>query len=193
MIARSLISERRGQPKWNSTNIAGLPGKNRETRARELLTHISMLRLCLGLVGACLLIQPVPAREPGFRTELIGSTAPGVTAKSSAQLDLSEMGALVLRSGPDQIRIPYAKVNTLEYGQNVSRRFVAAVLISPVLLLSKSRKHFVTIGYTDNEDKQQALVFRVNKGDIRSLLAELEARTGRRVEYQDNDARKSGQ
>jgi hypothetical protein len=151
-----------------------------------------MYRLSVGLLGGFLLIQSLPAREPGFQTELIGSTLPGVTAKSSAQLDLTEMGALILRSGREEVRIPYAKVNTLEYGQNVSRRFVAAVLISPVLLLSKSRKHFVTIGYTDTEEKQQALVFRVGKGDIRPLLASLEARTGRRVEYQDNDARKGG-
>jgi hypothetical protein len=80
----------------------------------------------------------------------------------------------------------------VEYGQTVSRRIAEAVLISPLLLLSKSRKHFVTIGYVDEEGKQQALVFRVQKGDIRSVLASLEARTGRRNEYQDNEARKAG-
>jgi hypothetical protein len=152
-----------------------------------------MLRLFLGLVGGLMLIQSAPAAQPGFPAQLIGSTIPGVSQKSSAQIDLTEMGALVLRSSREVIRIPYAKVNTLEYGQSVSRRYVAAVLISPMLLLSKSHKHFVTIGYTDREDKQQALVFRVGKGEIRPLLATLEARTGRRVEYQDNDARKSGQ
>jgi hypothetical protein len=36
-------------------------------------------------------------------------------------------------------------------------------------------------------------VFRVGKGDIRPVLAALEARTGRRVEYQDDNARKNGQ
>jgi len=36
-------------------------------------------------------------------------------------------------------------------------------------------------------------VFRIEKGDIRSVLAGLEARSGRRVEYQDDDARKAGQ
>ena len=48
------------------------------------------------------------------------------------------------------------------------------------------------MGYVDPEGKQQALVFRVSKGDIRVLLGSLEARTGRRVEYQDEEARKSG-
>jgi hypothetical protein len=74
----------------------------------------------------------------------------------------------------------------------VSRRYAEAILLSPVFLLSKSRKHFVTVGYADADGKQQALVFRVEKGDIRSVLAALEARTGRRVEYQDQEARKAG-
>ncbi|HLI85847.1 MAG TPA: hypothetical protein VKV17_18180 [Bryobacteraceae bacterium] len=152
-----------------------------------------MFRLCLGLVGTMLLTGAAPAAEPGFHTELVGSTIPGITARNSAQIDLSEMGALVLRSGREEVRIPYLRIEALEYGQNVSRRYVAAVLISPALLLAKSRKHFVTIEYKDNEDKQQALVFRVNKGDVRPLLASLEARTGRRVDYQDDDARRSGQ
>jgi hypothetical protein len=36
------------------------------------------------------------------------------------------------------------------------------------------------------------MVFKVSKQDIRTVLVILEARTGRRVEFQDEDARKSG-
>ena len=44
----------------------------------------------------------------------------------------------------------------------------------------------------DGDGHQQAVVLEVNKGDIRQLLVSLEARTGRRVEYQDDEARKAG-
>jgi hypothetical protein len=132
------------------------------------------------------------AGQPGFRAQFVGGTLAGIDAKSKARLDLSGAETLVLRSGKAESRIDYRKINTVEYGQNVSRRYAAAVLISPVLLLSKSRKHFVTVGYVDEAGRQQALVFRVDKGDIRSVLASLEARTGRRVEYQDDEARKAG-
>ena len=152
-----------------------------------------MLRVCLGLLSGLLLTHTLPAGEPGFRAELIGGTLPELAAKSNAEVNLGNVNALILRTGHEEVVIPYGKINSLEYGQNVSRRYVAAVLISPVFLLSKSRKHFVTVGYTDNESRQQALVFRVSKGDIRSVLASLEARTGRRVEYQDDNARKNGQ
>lgn len=132
------------------------------------------------------------AAEPGVKVRLAGSTVPAITSKSNLRLDLTGGDALVVRYGASELAIAYRKINTLEYGQNVSRRYAAAVLISPMLLLSKSRKHFVTIGYVDQEGNQQALVIRVDKGDIRSLLTGLEARTGRRIEYQDNEARKAG-
>jgi hypothetical protein len=74
----------------------------------------------------------------------------------------------------------------------VSRRYAEAVLLSPVFLLSKTRKHYLTVEFTDDRGKQQAMVFLVSKNDVRSLLVILEAKSGRRVEYQDDDARRSG-
>jgi hypothetical protein len=130
------------------------------------------------------------AAGPGVKTQFIGGTVAGVKPKSDARLDLTGADSLSFACGSVEFRIDYRKINTLEYGQNVSRRYAAAILISPVLLLSKSRRHYVTIGYLDPAGAQQALVLRVDKGDIRTVLASLEARTGRRVEYQDDEARK---
>lgn len=132
------------------------------------------------------------AAQPGVHAEFIGGTLAGIHPKSSARLDLSDPETLLLRCSAGEIRVPYARINTVEYGQTVSRRYAAAVVISPVLLLSKSRRHFVTLGYTDAEEKQQAMVVRIEKGDIRAVLTALEARTGRRIEYQDDEARKTG-
>jgi hypothetical protein len=146
-----------------------------------------MSRICLLLLAAS-----AAAAQPGVRAQFIGGTLTGVSPKSNLRLDLSDSEMLVLHGAGGPLRIPYQKINTLEYGQNVSRRYAAAVLISPILLLSKSRKHFLTLGYVDSGETQQAIVFRIQKGDIRSILSALEARTGRRVEYQDDEARKSG-
>jgi hypothetical protein len=59
-------------------------------------------------------------------------------------------------------------------------------------LFSKKRRHFLTVGYTDENDKQQAAVFELGKGTVRVTLAQLEARTGRKVDYEDDEARNSG-
>ncbi|MEP6961160.1 MAG: hypothetical protein ABI995_03730, partial [Acidobacteriota bacterium] len=82
--------------------------------------------------------------------------------------------------------------NLIEYGQQVDRRLALALVISPIFLLSKSRRHFLTIGYADENGAQQAMVFRVDKNSIRAVLVALEARTGRKIEYQDPEARKAG-
>jgi hypothetical protein len=144
--------------------------------------------LMYGLILAC----PAAAAEPGFKAEFVGGTLAGLKAKSSARLDLTSGDAMVFRCTGRTLSIAYPKIEALEYGQHVSRRYAAA-LISPVLLLSKSRQHFITVGYTDADGKHQALVFRLGKSDIRGALASLEARSGRRVEFQDDEARKAGQ
>ena len=38
---------------------------------------------------------------------------------------------LVLEASKVNLRVPYRRIETLEYGQHVSRRYAAAVLISP--------------------------------------------------------------
>ena len=134
----------------------------------------------------------VLAAQPGAKTQFVGGTPPGIDPKATTRLDLTGADDLVFRSRSGEVRVAFQRVDTLEYGQNVSRRYAAAILISPILLFSKTRKHYVTMGYLDAQGKQQVLVFRVEKGDIRSVLASLQARTGRRVEYQDDDARKAG-
>jgi hypothetical protein len=146
---------------------------------------IRSLLLCVLLAGAL-------AAQPGAKTQFVGGTPPGIDPKATARLDLTGADDMVFRSKSGDVRVAFQRVNTLEYGQNVSRRYAAALLVSPILLLSKTRKHYITLGYTDVEGKQQVLVFQVDKRDIRTVLAGLQARTGRRVEYQDDDARKAG-
>ena len=132
------------------------------------------------------------AGDPGGRAQYVGGTVAGLLSKSEGNINTTDEEVLLFRTKQASVRIPYSQINTLEYGQRVNRRYVEAILISPLLLLAKKRKHFLTVGYADDEGKQQALVFRVDKNGIRAILASLEARTGQRVQYQDEEARKVG-
>ena len=129
--------------------------------------------------------------EGQTRFEYVGGTASQLTAGAQGSLAIADDRYLALYSGKWQMRISYDRVNLVEYGQQVDRRLALALVISPVFLLSKSRKHFLTIGYTGDDGKQQALVFRVDKNGIRPTLAGLEARTGLKIQYQDEQARKA--
>jgi hypothetical protein len=115
-----------------------------------------------------------------------------VTTGTDGALQTTDSGILRLGVRRQSIEVPYERINLLEYGQNASRRVLMAAIVSPLFLLTKSRKHYLTIGFRDPDGKQQAMVFRVAKGDVRALLASLEARTGLRVQFQDDEARKAG-
>lgn len=124
--------------------------------------------------------------------DYIGGTTASVKAGESGRIELTDERFFAFYGGKGQMRVPYERVNLLEYGQQVDRRLALAVVISPVFLLSKSRRHFLTVGYTDDRGMQQAMVFRVDKNSIRAALVALEARTGLNVQYQDQEARKAG-
>ncbi|MBV8842081.1 MAG: hypothetical protein JO307_04645 [Bryobacterales bacterium] len=126
------------------------------------------------------------------KAEYVGGTAPQIRIGAEGSIQVDDDRYFAFYSRKAQVRVDYEHINLIEYGQQVSRRIAIAAIISPLFMLSKSRKHFLTIGYMGDDGKQQALVFRVDKNDIRATLVSLEARTGLKVEYQDPEARKAG-
>jgi hypothetical protein len=145
----------------------------------------------LAFALAVVLASETLAAERGDRVEYVGGTIPGLR-KSGGFIDLTGTQCFRFEAGPAKLEVPYDSINLLEYGQNVNRRYLLAVAVSPLLLLSKKRKHFLTVGYTDDQGRQQALVFQVDKSHIRQAIVSLEAKTGRKVAYQDPEARKAG-
>lgn len=135
---------------------------------------------------------PLRAAGHGYAAQYVGGTISAFEKTSNGDLETTGETHLVFRTKRHRVLVPYERVNLLEYGQKVDRRYMMAVLISPVLLLSKKRQHFLSVGYTDEAGNQQALVLRVEKDKIRAALVSLEVRTGRKVQYQDEEARKAG-
>lgn len=128
----------------------------------------------------------------GTHADYLGGTRPDIPGNSSGEIRTTDQVFFIFVSKHVQVKVPYDRINLLEYGQKVSRRYVEAVLISPVLMLAKKRQHFLTVGFQDDDGQQQAMVFRVEKNGIRLALVALEARTGQRVQYQDEEARIAG-
>jgi hypothetical protein len=128
----------------------------------------------------------------GSHAEYVGGTRADIPAKDSGDIEVSDNIYFVFASKHTQVKIPFERINLLEYGQKVDRRYLAAVVISPLFMLAKKREHFLTVGFQDDGGQQQAMVFRVDKNDIRLALVTLEARTGQAVQYQDDEARMAG-
>jgi len=132
------------------------------------------------------------AADSGDHVQYVGGTISALPTRTDGFINTHGEDLFLFQTKGVTVQIPYDKINVLEYGQRVSRRYAEAVLLSPVFLLSKTRKHYLTVEFTDDRGKQQAMVFLVGKNDVRSLLVILEAKSGRRIEYQDDDARRSG-
>ena len=125
-------------------------------------------------------------------TVYVGGTVSSIKQDTEGKSSTSDDKVFTFQYKGGRLAIPYDRVNSLEYGQKAGRRVGVAIMVSPIALLSKKRKHFVTLSYLDESDKQQAAVFELGKDVVRVTLATLEARTGRKIEYQDEEARKSG-
>jgi len=122
----------------------------------------------------------------------IGGTLTTLTEGQGGNVDTTDQIFFAFYSHKTSLRIAYDRINLVEYGQKVDRRYLSAALISPLLILAKKKTHFLTVGFADEQGRQQAMIFRVEKGSIRTLLVCLEARTGIKVQFQDEEARKAG-
>ena len=126
------------------------------------------------------------------KTAYIGGAENQIKDGTEGESSAKDERAFIFQYKGGKLEIPYDQVDDLEYGQKAGRRLGLALTISPWLLLSHKRKHFLTVGWKDAQDKQHAAVFELGKSVVRTTIATLEARTGKKVEYQDDEARKSG-
>jgi hypothetical protein len=158
-----------------------------------------MRRRAVALLVALLLLTETLAWA-GLGTHdamYVGGTVAALKERTEGKAVIGEKTFVFQQKG-SQWELPYDRINSLEYGQKAGRRVGAAIglaLINPVgmlMLFSKKRRHFLTIGYLDENKKQQAAVFELGKSTIRPTLRDLEAKTGQKVDFEDEQARKSG-
>ncbi|GAB4407347.1 MAG: hypothetical protein OHK0021_18430 [Bryobacter sp.] len=138
-----------------------------------------------------LLISLVLANAASNSVTYIGGTSEAFRAGEEYRLELNQANQLRLGQKAKTLEIPYTQISSLEYGQKVDRRYLEAILVSPLFLLSKKRAHYLTIHYKDEKGVDQAMVLKIPSSSVRPTLASLEARTGLRVKVQDDEARKA--
>jgi hypothetical protein len=152
------------------------------------------MKRSMSLVLVCLfLVKLVAFAGLGSdKTAYVGGTENQIKDGAEGASSAKDEKNFVFEYKDGKLAIPYDQVNDLEYGQKAGRRVGLAIVVNPLLLFSKKRKHFLTVGWKDEQGKQHAAVFELGKSIIRTTIATLEARTGKKVDYQDDEARKSG-
>jgi MGT family glycosyltransferase len=169
------------------------------TSPKSPISRISLIAVAV-LVA---LVSHVYALDKCKAAYVGGTLAQFQYAKNRAEgrLDFSEASHFLFttdRNSTEEhgVRIAYANVEDLQFGQKVSRRLVttigAAALAGPIALLTRSasRRHYLTITFLDEERRNQVVILELGKEIVRSTLSTLEARSGKQIEYQDEKARK---
>lgn len=126
----------------------------------------------------------------GEDVQYIGGTMTQIPDGTKGNLITSDAKVMKFESDKGNFEIPYQGITSVEYGQKAGRRIGVAIAISPWILLSKKRKHFLTLGYKDPQEKQQGVVLELPKGTPRSIIAIIEARSGVKCEYESEEAKK---
>jgi hypothetical protein len=120
--------------------------------------------------------------------ELFGGTSTGQKKAGG-----STKGALVFdrekkiiefeaNKGGEVVSIPYAQVKSLLCEQASKPRYTEAVLISPMFLLTHSKKHYLTIQYTDANRAGQFAIVLLDKKNAKRAVAAAQAETGKNVD-----------
>ena len=127
--------------------------------------------------------------EPGLPLKYVGGTFTPCALNSNARLYLPGSG-LILRCNAHEVKVGYDKITLVRYSQTLRLSWTDIAVPEHLLLQNRSHRHFVTIEYTAAEGAKQGLILLVAQGNVRGLLADLRARTGRPVEFEDRDPRK---
>jgi hypothetical protein len=86
------------------------------------------------------------------------------------------------KGGEPVVSIPYAQIKSLLYEQTSKPRYTEAVLISPMFLLAHSKKHYLTIQYSDSSGTGQYAIVHLDKKNAQEAIAAVTAETGKEVE-----------
>ena len=93
-------------------------------------------------------------------------------------IDVQDAALVATIGGKDGkiVEIPYAGITAMEYERSAHRRWKTAVLLSPLFLLSKGKKHWFALIQDDEET-----VFQLSKSNYGEVLNAIESKTGQKV------------
>ena len=161
------------------------------------------MRKLLSLLLSILLLNPVALAGVGSQqAKYSGGTTDAPPLDATGFLDTTREDALVFtyKGGKNakmgkfsggSTTVPYREITRLVYGEQKHLRVGQTIALSALagvggllLLLSKSRTHFVTIEFKDEKEKPQVENYEVGKDAVRSIMSALELRTGKKFDIE---------
>ncbi len=152
---------------------------------KKILTVLSALLL------ACLISQGKEKQNDSSKfdhSEYMQATAAGQkkaapAVKGTLTFDAEKKSVDFLdQKGDPAFSVKYDSIKSILYEKTSTPRYAEALLISPLFIFSHSKKHFLTIQYTDTTGAGQFVIVHLDKKNAREAVALAEAQTGKRVE-----------
>ena len=132
------------------------------------------------------------ASDGGYKVTYDGGSVSNMKAGNSATLTVDSTHMQLIHGKDVAIDIPVTSITEITYGQDVHRRVGAAIGLAVVslgigalMLLAKSKKHYVGITWADG-DKKGGFVMQCDKNEYRGILTAFEGVTGKKAV--DSDA-----
>ena len=130
--------------------------------------------------------------DNSYKVTYDGGSLSDAKAGTGMKLFIESNQIRLVRDKADVIVIPSAAVTEISYGQDVHRRVGAAIGLAVIsfgigalMALTKSKKHYVGLTWTNGE-KKGGFAMQCDKNDYRGVLAGLEGITGKKAV--DSDA-----
>ena len=142
----------------------------------------------LSLVFALLASTSAVAQTTFDKATYMRAPAPGQkkgdTVKGVLVFDgtAKELQFVVEKGGVSAFSIKYVAIKSLLYERSAKPRYALGILVAWPLLFTKSKKHYLTIHYTDPAATGQFVIVQLDKSNFQVALATAEAETGKRVE-----------
>ncbi len=148
-----------------------------------------MKRICLValLLSTFALLAITPAFAGDDEGSLIESSA-GLKKGAHAVARADGENEFTLKGKDVDLTVPYTQITHLEYGLK-SHMTVGYSLVMGVHP-KKVKENMLTIGYTDASQRPQTLVLKLGKDKIFTTLINLQNKSGKRIEFGDEKARK---
>jgi len=132
------------------------------------------------------------AGDNSYKVVYDGGSIQNVKAGTEVRLFIDADRVRIIRGKDEIANIPATAITEISYGQDVHRRVGAAIGLAVVslgigalMLLAKSKKHYVGLTWTDG-DKKGGFAMQCDKNDYRGELAGIEGITGKKAV--DSDA-----
>jgi hypothetical protein len=112
-----------------------------------------------------------------------GETVAGILRLDGAKKEVQ----FVEKKGTPALSVKYEAIKSMMYEKTAKPRYALGLLVAWPLLFTKSKKHYLTIQYTDPSGVGQFAIIRLDKSNFREALARAESETGKKVDRPDEN------